>query len=69
MIPRVYKTNVGDIITTNTIAETELALGDELSPNASGILSKSGDGSMKWQVVRLYTMPDHQKGVKLMRIA
>lgn len=69
MIPRVYKTNVGDIITTNMIAETELALGDELSPNASGILSKSGDGSMKWQVVRLYTMPDHQKGVKLMRIA
>ena len=70
MIPRVYKTNVGDIITTNMIAETELALGDELSPRAAdGILSKSGDGSMTWQVVRLYTMPDHQKGVKLMRIA
>lgn len=70
MIPRVYKTNVGDIITTNMIAETELALGDELSPRAAdGILSKSGDGSMTWQVVRVYTMPDHQKGVKLMRIA
>ena len=69
MIPRVYKTNVGDIITTNMIAETELALGDVLSPNASGILSKSGDETMKWQVVRVYTMPDHQKGVKLMRIA
>lgn len=70
MIPRVYKTNVGDIITTNTIAETELALGDVLSPRAAdGLLSKSGDESMKWQVVRVYTMPDHQKGVKLMRIA
>lgn len=69
MIPRVYKTNVGDIITTNFVAETELALGDELSPNASGILAKNGDGSMKWQVVRLYTVPDGQKGVKLMRIA
>lgn len=70
MIPRVYKTNVGDIITTNMIAETELALGDELSPRAAdGILSKEGDGSMTWQVVRVYTMPDHQKGVKLMRIA
>ena len=70
MIPRVYKTNVGDIITTNTIAETELALGDILSPRAAdGLLSKSGDESMKWQVVRVYTMPDHQKGVKLMRIA
>ena len=70
MVPRVYKTNVGDIITTNTIAETELALGDVLSPRAAdGILSKSGDESMKWQVVRLYTVPDGQKGVKLMRIA
>lgn len=70
MIPRVYKTNVGDIITTNTIAESELALGDILSPRAAdGLLSKSGDESMKWQVVRVYTMPDHQKGVKIMRIA
>lgn len=70
MIPRVYKTNIGDIITTNMIAETELALGDELSPRTEdGILSKSGDGSMTWQVVRVYTVPDGQKGVKLMRIA
>lgn len=70
MVPRVFKTNVGDIFTTNMIAESTLALGDELSPRADdGILSKSGDGSMKWQVVRLYTMPDGQKGVKLMRIA
>ena len=70
MVPRVFKTNVGDIFTTNMIAESTLALGDELSPRATdGILSKSGDGSMKWQVVRLYTMPDGQKGVKLMRIA
>ena len=70
MVPRVFKTNVGDIFTTNMIAESTLALGDELSPRAAdGILSKSGDGSMKWKVVRLYTMPDGQKGVKLMRIA
>ena len=70
MVPRVFKTNVGDIFTTNMIAESTLALGDELSPRAAdGILSKSGDGSMKWQVVRLYTMPDGQKGVKVMRIA
>ena len=70
MVPRVFKTNVGDIFTTNMIAETEVALGDELSPRAAdGILSKSGDGSMTWQVVRIYTVPDGQKGVKLMRIA
>ena len=70
MVPRVFKTNVGDIFTTNTVAETELAVGDILSPRAAdGILSKSGDGSMNWQVVKVYTMPDHQRGVKIMRIA
>ena len=69
MVPRVFKTNVGDIFTTNTINETELAVGDVVSPSANGILSKSGDGTMKWQVVKVYTMPDHQRGVKLMRIA
>ena len=70
MVPRVFKTNVGDIFTTNTIGETEVALGDELSPRAAdGILAKDGDGTMKWQVVRVYTMPDGQKGVKVMRIA
>lgn len=70
MVPRVFKTNVGDIFTTNTIAETTLAIGDVLSPRASdGMLSKAGDGSMSWQVVKVYEMPDHQKGVKIMRIA
>jgi hypothetical protein len=70
MVPRVLKTNVGDIYTTNTIGEAELAVGDVLSPRAAdGILSKSGDGSMSWQVVKVYSMPDHQKGVKIMRIA
>ena len=68
MVPRVIKTMPGDLYTTNLIMETELALGDVLSPNAKGILSKSGDGSIQWQVVKIYTMPDHQKGVKLMRI-
>ena len=70
MVPRVFKTNVGDIFTTNTVAETELAVNDVLSPRAAdGLLSKSGDNSMKWQVVKVYTMPDNQKGVKIMRIA
>lgn len=70
MVPRVFKTNVGDIMTTNMIKETTLALGDELSPAAAdGILCKAGDGSMTWQVVKVYTLPDHQKAVKIMRIA
>jgi hypothetical protein len=70
MFPRVLKTNVGDIFTTNTVAETELAVKDVLAPNEIGLLSKSGDlEAMKWQVVKVYTMPDGQKGVKIMRIA
>ena len=69
LVPRVLKTMVGDIFTTNTIADETVDLGAELSPNAEGYLSVNGDGSMKWQVVKVYTMPDGQKGVKIMRIA
>ena len=69
MVPRLLKTHVGDIYTTNCLGETSVELGDELSPRAAdGILSKSGDGSIVWRVVKLYTMPDHQPGVKLMRV-
>lgn len=71
MVPRVFKTNVGDIFTTNTIDEDELAIGDIVAPRtADGILCKDGEtDKMQWQVVKLYTMPDGQRGVKLMRIA
>lgn len=70
MVPRVLKTNVGDIFTTNTIKETSLALGALLTPGADGILSTTGasNADMQWQVVKIYTMPDNQKGVKIMRI-
>lgn len=70
MVPRVFKTNVGDIFTTNLVDEEELEVGQILSPrDADGILVKNDNGAMKWEVVKVYTMPDHQKGVKLMRIA
>lgn len=78
MVPRVLKTNVGDIFTTNCINETAPAVGDILVVGANGILTKTaiektdafaGSGDMKWQVVKVYTMPDFQKGVKIMRIA
>ena len=71
MVPRVFKTMPGDIFTTNMIDETELAVRDELTPNAKGILAKVPEGTtpdMVWQVVKVYTMPDFQKGVKIMRI-
>ena len=73
MVPRVFKTNVGDIFTTNCVDEESLAVGNILSPrDADGILVKVADGAnpaMKWEVVKVYTMPDHQPGVKIMRIA
>ncbi len=70
MVPRLMKTHVGDIFTTNMIVEDDVAVEDELSPRKSdGILSRDeGDGSIVWQVVKVYTMPDGQPGVKLMRI-
>ena len=70
MVPRLLGTHVGDIFTTNMVDEESLAVGDILAPRAAdGILVKDNSQSMKWQVVKVYTMPDFQKGVKLMRIA
>ena len=69
MVPRVFKTNVGDIFTTNMINATELAVGDTLKVGEKGILEPGSDDKMTWQVVKVYTMPDHQRGVKIMRIA
>ena len=71
MVPRVFKTMPGDIYTTNMIKETELAVGDLLTPqDADGILAKAGADAadMQWEVVMVYNMPDFQPGVKLMRI-
>ena len=74
MVPRVFKTNIGDIFTTNTInADREtLAVSNPLYVGADGILTTAkveASGNMVWQVVKVYTMPDGQKGVKVMRIA
>ena len=68
MVPRVLKTNVGDIFTTNCIAVAEPTVGMTLAPAAKGILAQASEGDMLWQVVKVYTMPDYQKGVKVMRI-
>ena len=87
MVPRVLKTNVGDIYTTNSINEDTLKVNDMLYVGTNGILCKTknesavvadlesgihataASGDMTWQVVKVYTMPDGQKGAKIMRIA
>jgi hypothetical protein len=79
MVPRVLKTMPGDIFTTNCLegagtkgvefkGTEEIAVNAQLSPNANGYLSLTGDGSIVFQVVKVYTMPDGQAAVKVMRI-
>lgn len=81
--PRVMKTMPGDIFTTNclTVANTDgkaqVTLGDDtalivgatLGINDEGFLALNGDKTaMEWQIVKVYTMPDGQFAVKVMRI-
>ena len=82
MTPRVFKTNVGDIFTTNTIKTAatsntgktvgeELTVGDLLKVDTTGFLADGGDVStdaMVWEVVKETTLPDGQPAVKIMRI-
>ena len=73
MVPRLFKINIGDIWTTNTIkAEPgSLSVGQFLTPDADGYL-KVGQGAdalhPTMQIVKVYTMPDMQPGVKVMRV-
>ena len=70
MVPRVFKTNVGDIYTTNCVNVEAPALGDILTPGADGYLVAGDESSaMQWQVVKVYTLADRQPAVKIMRIA
>ena len=67
--PRLFKTNVGDIFTTNMI-EAGLAVGDKVTPIAEGnvgVLQKHTDEDMVFEVLKLTTMPDGQAGVKVVR--
>ena len=77
MVPRVIAVPNGDIWTTNTIkAEAgSLNVGDQLKIDTDGYLIKDegktatgGDEDPKFVVVKVYTMPDLQPGVKVQRI-
>lgn len=74
MVPRVYKTNIGDIFTTNMLNDDVLAgvaVGDDLVVGTDGVLDDQGTpvaGEMLWKVVKITTMPDGQGAVKLQRI-
>ena len=80
--PRLFKTNVGDIFTTNMVetgAEITYKQGDTLklkkvnkAADKTGntlVLSKTGDiDALEFVVAKVYTMPDGQQGLKLQRI-
>lgn len=73
--PRMFKTNVGDIFTTNMI-EAGLGVGDQVTPTAGvgeevGILkpvAAGADPDMVFEVLKITTMPDGQPGVKVVRV-
>lgn len=69
MVPRVFKTNIGDIYTTNCVNEETLAVQDKLYVGADGMLAKAENGTMVWQVAKVYTLADGQQAVKIQRIA
>lgn len=77
MVPRVFKMSVGDIYTTNCInvAAADVSVGMKLRADEDGYLAASeGTGATglygpTFQVVKIYTMPDNQPGVKLQCIA
>lgn len=79
MVPRLFKTNIGDIFTTNTLgantsdsAETtafSVAIGDLLEVGSIGYLVKNNSATgMAFKVVAITTMPDGQDAVKLQRV-
>ena len=83
--PRLIRTYVGDIMTTNTIelantsnvaevtpvTSATLAVGNYLTVSATGFLTKANskpESGMAWKVVKEYTMPDGQPGIKIQRV-
>lgn len=72
MTPRVLKTNVGDIFTTNTIMATaDPAIGATFKVGDDGYLTAgTGAGGIDptFQVVKVYDLGDRQRAVKMMRI-
>lgn len=90
LYPRLIKTNIGDIFTTNTLATANtsnvaevnsslsVSVGNYLTVNSNGFLvvAQSGGSAaavmpasgMVWKVVKEYTMPDGQPGIKIQRV-
>ena len=83
MAPRLFKTNIGDIMTTNMVEADDAAAGTTVTYAVGNLLEpvlntttntlqlKKATGTpagMAWAVVKIYTMPDGQDGLKLQRV-
>lgn len=75
MVPRLFKTNIGDIYTTNCVGALDttvsVEVGSKLVVGANGYLEVSEDtenADMIWNVVKVYTLADGQEAVKVQRI-
>ena len=71
--PRLFKTNIGDIFTTNMVKTgVEYHVGDVLTPvknsTTNTLQLEVGTGNIEFVVAKVYTMPDGQDGLKLQRI-
>lgn len=73
--PRLVKTNIGDIFTTNMVKtgvvyKEGMILSPVLNTTTHTLqLEESEAGPIKFAVVKVYTMPDGQDGLKVQRIA
>lgn len=71
IVPRVFKTNIGDIYTTNMVdSNADIAEGDLLKVGNDGILTAGGSltDDMCWEVAKIYTLADGQDAIKIMRV-
>ena len=78
--PRMFKTNIGDIMTTNMVKTgVSYEVGNILVPVKNSetktlVLQLNGNPAelpekgMAWVVAKVYTMPDGQPGLKIQRI-
>lgn len=73
IVPRLFKTNVGDVFTTNYV-DAAGTLGENLVPTAVGGVGmlKTGEAAVglpSFEITKITTMPDGQTAYKVVRVA
>lgn len=73
MVPRLFKTNIGDIYTTNFVGDgsaTEATVGNYLKVDENGRLvdGTADDVAPLFQIAKVYTLADGQDAIKVVRV-